>query len=111
MHGRIPIVTVAEHLEGVGHVFANQLNENAKNFAEFRIIPELNHHLMEGLQFPDSNALNLLFVMIHSDLYLSSNQRRFELTEQVIEKNKIEFREYTLESKTKIEQVFEMLLF
>lgn len=111
MHGRLPIVTVAEHLEGVGHVFANQINENAKNFAEFRVIPELNHHLMEGLQFPDSNALNLLFVTIKSQLYLKSNQRRMELTQEVIEKNKIEYREYMVESATKIEQVFELLLF
>ncbi|GAG94380.1 unnamed protein product, partial [marine sediment metagenome] len=44
---RIPIITVAEHLEGVAHVFANQLNENAKTYSEYRVVPEINHHLME----------------------------------------------------------------
>lgn len=111
MFGRTPVVTVAEHLEGVAHVFANQLNENAKNYSEYRVIPELNHHLMEGLQFPESNQLNLLFFTIHSDLYLASNSRRVELTEQVLEQNKIEFRNHTLESSTKLEQAFEFLLF
>lgn len=107
---RIPIVMVAEHLEGVAHVFANQLNENAKTYSEYRVVPELNHHLMEGLQFPSSNDTNLLFISIHSQLYVQSNQRRMDLTQQVLEKNKIEFREHTLTSVTKIEQAFELLV-
>ncbi len=109
--GQIPVVTVAEHLEGVGHVFANCLNENAKTFSEFRVVPELNHHLMEGLQFPESNHLNLVFVTIHSDLYLPHNTRRMELTEEVLEQNHIEFRTYKLESATKLEQAFELIVF
>jgi glucose/mannose-6-phosphate isomerase len=110
MHDRIPVVMIAEHLEGVAHVFANQINENAKTYSEYRVVPELNHHLMEGLQFPESNASNLLFVSVHSDLYVPGNQRRMELTEQVLEKNKIEYRELTLTSKTKLEQAFELLV-
>ncbi len=111
MLGQLPVVTAAEHLEGVAHVFANCLNENSKTYSEYRVIPELNHHLMEGLQFPESNHLNLVYVMIHSDLYLRSNQRRVELTEQVLEKNQIEFRNYKLTSQTKLEQAFELIVF
>jgi glucose/mannose-6-phosphate isomerase len=110
MFEHLPIVTVAEHLEGVGHVFANQINENAKTYSEFRVIPEINHHLMEGLQFPGSNKTDLLFTTIHSDLYLLSNQKRMKLTEQVLEKNEIEYRSIDLISPTKLEQAFEFLL-
>jgi glucose/mannose-6-phosphate isomerase len=110
MLSRIPIITVAEHLEGIGHVFANQVNENAKSYSEYRVVPELNHHLMEGLQFPESNSLNLLFITVNSDLYGASNQKRMALTEQVLEKNKIEFRQLKLESTTKLGQAFELLL-
>lgn len=110
MHGRIPVVMVAEHLEGVAHVFANQLNENAKTYSEYRVIPELNHHLMEGLQFPNANDNTLLFVSIHSDLYVPGNRRRVELTEQVLEKNKIEYRQYQLQGSTRLEQAFELLV-
>jgi glucose/mannose-6-phosphate isomerase len=110
MLGRIPVVTAAEHLEGVAHVIANQLNENAKTFSEYRVIPELNHHLMEGLQFPDTNPQNLLFVTLTSGLYMPSNQRRMTLTEQVLEQNHIEFSQHQLSGKTKLEQAFELLL-
>jgi glucose/mannose-6-phosphate isomerase len=107
---QIPVVTVAEHLEGVAHVFANCLNENAKTYSEYRVVPELNHHLMEGLQFPKSNESNLVFVTIHSDLYIASNTRRMELTEQVLEQNHVEYRSYKLESGTKLEQAFELIV-
>lgn len=110
LHGRVPVVTVAEHLEGVAHVCANQLNENAKTFSEYRVIPELNHHLMEGLQFPESNRDNLLFVTVQSDLYVKGNQRRLQLTEQVLEQNHIEYRQFQLTSSTKLEQAFELLV-
>lgn len=107
---RIPVVMAAEHLEGVAHVFANQLNENAKTYSEYRVIPELNHHLMEGLQFPESNPDNILYISIQSDLYDMHNQKRINLTQQVLEKNKVEYREFVLTRQTKMEQAFELLM-
>ena len=106
---RLPVITVAEHLEGVAHVFANQLNENSKTYSEYRVIPEMNHHLMEGLQFPESNHNNLFFFLVNSKLYLKSNQKRIKLTSQVLHKNHIESLTHTLESKTKLTQTFELL--
>jgi glucose/mannose-6-phosphate isomerase len=110
MLGRTPVIMVAEHLEGVAHVFANQLNENSKTFSEYRVIPELNHHLMEGLQFPETNGTNLLWISVCSDLYVIGNQKRITLTEQVLEKNKIEYKQYKLTSQSKLEQAFELLI-
>lgn len=107
---RIPIVVVSEHLEGMAHVFANQINENAKTFSEYRVVPELNHHLMEGLQFPDSNEHNLLFITAHSKLYNSGNQKRMTLTEQVIEKNHCAAQPINLTSATPLTQAFELLV-
>lgn len=107
----IPIVVAAEHLEGNAHVLANQINENAKNYSEFRIIPELNHHLLEGLQYPGSNEHILFFFMVESELYLPSIRRRFELTVEAIEKQNIRVRTHKLTAKTKFEQCFEMLMF
>lgn len=106
---KIPVVTVSEHLEGAAHVFANQLHENAKTFAEYRVIPELNHHLMEGLVFPENADTTLEFLTIHSDLYHRQNQLRMTLTEEVIERSNLEFVSHQLESESKIAQVFELV--
>jgi glucose/mannose-6-phosphate isomerase len=106
---KIPVVTVAEHLEGAAHVFSNLLNEVAKTFAEYRVVPELNHHLMEGLQFPESSDAVLEFITFHSSLYHKQNQLRMQLTEEVIDRNGLEFLSHHMESTTKIGQVFEFI--
>ncbi len=111
MKDRIPVIVVAEHLEGVGHVFANQINENAKNYSEYRVIPELNHHLMEGLQFPEKNEDTLFFLMTHSNLYNQHNTTRMNLTAEVLEKHEINFKTFDLTSNTKLAQAFELMVF
>lgn len=108
--GQIPIITAAEHLEGVSHVMANQLNENSKTYSEFRVIPEIHHHLMEGLQFPHSNDRTLAFFLVESDLYLEKNQLRMKLTAEVVNKNQVESLSHQLQAKTKLAQAFELLV-
>ena len=49
---KYPYYIVSEFLTGVGNAIANQTNETAKSISSFRVIPELNHHLMEGLKNP-----------------------------------------------------------
>ena len=108
---RIPILTVAEHLEGVAHVFANQLNENAKTYSEYRVVPEINHHLLEGLKYPVNRDDMLFFFTVLSKLYLPGNSKRMLLTQEVLQKNNIEFQTLELTSETKLEQAFELLTF
>ncbi len=98
------------HLAGSVHTAANQLNENAKHFGGSFLIPELNHHLIEGLQYPKTNAENLAFIMIESKLYDKKVQKRFEVTKEVLKKNKIFFAVYTCVSKTKLHQAMECLV-
>lgn len=100
----------SSHLAGSVHTAANQLNENAKHFGGSFLIPELNHHLIEGLQYPKSNSENLAFVLIESKLYDKKVQKRFEVTKEVLKKNKILFTSYTCLSKTKLLQAMECLV-
>lgn len=109
--GRIPVLIAAEHLEGGAHVFQNQLNENSKSYAEMRIIPELNHHLMEGLQFPQELDKNLFFLLFASNLYHERTQRRFEVTGDVLERAEIDNATVLIDSASPLEQNFEVIAF
>ncbi len=111
MLDKLPVIVVAEHLEGVAHVLANQLNENAKTYSEYRVIPEMNHHLMEGLQFPETNVHDLLFVSVESQLYSSQNAKRMKLTQEVLTKHALDHSAVSLKSESKLGQAFELLLF
>lgn len=108
---RYPYYLVAEHLTAVGNAVANQTNETAKSISSFRVIPELNHHLMEGLKFPTAHRKMALFILFYSPLYSAPIQKRFTITKDVIEQNKIETVWHELKGKTKLEQVFELMGF
>ena len=108
---RVPVLVAAEHLEGAVHVFQNQLNENPKCYAEYRVIPELNHHLMEGLRFPEDLDKNLFFILFGSSLYHPRTQKRFQVTQKVLEQAGIESMEIALEVSSRLEQVFEVITF
>ncbi len=111
MLGRMPVLVGAEHLEGALHVFNNQLNENAKTYSEYRILPEINHHLLEGLRFPTENDKYLYFVLFQSPLYHERTQRRVEVTQDVVERANIDSTTLAIDSVTRLEQAFEVITF
>ncbi|MCR4312686.1 MAG: hypothetical protein NUV58_00355, partial [Candidatus Roizmanbacteria bacterium] len=108
---KYPYYIVSEFLTGVGNSIANQTNETAKSISSFRIIPELNHHLMEGLKNPKESVKNSLFIFFFSKLFSTSIQKRFLITKEVVEKNGIETLWYELKGQNKVEQAFELMIF
>src|SRR5438034_1194121 len=82
---KIPVIFSAEHLSGSAQIFRNQFNETSKAFSAFYLVPDLNHHLMEGLQFPKESKLN--FIFLNSKNYSEKIQKRMELTLDVVKQN------------------------
>ncbi len=106
---RRPILVGAQFLAGALHTATNQFNENAKTFADYKLLPEINHHLLEGLQFPTSNQLDHLFLLFNSKLYHPRIQKRVTLTQQAIEEQEIQTLAINLVSETKLSQIFELI--
>lgn len=107
LHGTIPLIFAAEHLKGNAHIIRNQLNETAKSFASFSQLPELNHHLMEGLKNPQERKLAILFLT--SEHYSQILKKRIELTKDVVGKNGVNWVEY--KAKTKNAEALNVLSF
>lgn len=105
------ICVASGHLAGNAHVCVNQLNENAKRFGAYFLIPELNHHLLEGMLFPRSNPKNLAFLFLESKLYDARAQKRYAITKEVLNKNHIAHFSYTCGARTMLEQAFEAIIF
>ncbi len=108
---KIIILVGAEHLAGSLRVFRNQLQETAKNFADFYLLPELNHHLMEGLSFPKTNPQNLLFLFFDSRLYSPKIGKRMTITKDVVNQNQIPVLSFECLAEDKLSQAFEAILF
>lgn len=83
---RIPIIICAEHLAGNAQIIRNQFNETSKAFSAYYLVPDLNHHLMEGLQFPKDSKL--YFMIFQTKNYSAKIQKRMGLTQEVISENK-----------------------
>ena len=107
VQGSIPVIFAAEFLEGNAHIMRNQFNETSKSFSAFSELPELNHHLLEGLKNPTDKKL--ITIMIASSLYSQVLKKRVSLTEDVISKNSIEKQHIDALGTTKLSQVLTVL--
>ncbi len=105
---KIPIIICAEHLSGNAQIIRNQFNETSKVFSAYYLVPDLNHHLMEGLQFPKDSKL--YFLLFQSKNFSPKIQKRMELTREVISQNKQIAEWIPLEGKTIYEDFTIMLL-
>lgn len=99
----------SQHLSGSAHVAANQMNENGKRFGGYFLIPELNHHLLEGMLYPKSNKANLLVILFESDNYSPRIAKRFRITEKILKDNGIRFE--TVKFSGRGNQAMEALVF
>lgn len=97
----------AEFMRGFVNGFANQMNETAKNISDFRYIPELNHHLLEGLKHPDTLHINGLFIFLESTLYSPKIQQRFDITKDVVNQQHVKTDSYVFTGTTPMAQVLE----
>jgi len=106
---KMVFIVVSGFLQGNAHIFANQLNETAKQFAAYFVLPEIDHHLLEGLTFPKSSKKDMVFLFFESGKYHTQTQKRYALTRQIIKKNNIKTITYKLNSDNKLAQAAEML--
>ncbi len=102
-----PILVTSSFLKGFGNGFANQINETAKMISDIRHIPELNHHLMEGLKHPETLHQNGLFVFFLSKLYSQKVQKRYTITKDVVTKQNVATHVIELTGATKLAQLLE----
>lgn len=109
LYGTIPVIFSSQMFQGNAHIMRNQFNETSKSFSTFSPIPELNHHLMEGLANPKGKKLCILFLTssLDSDLI----KRRTQLTKDVISKNEIKEITYDAHGADKISQMLDFLAF
>lgn len=106
-YNKIPIIFAAEHLSGNAQILRNQFNETSKAFSSFFLIPDLNHHLMEGLQFPKDAPLH--FIILRSSNYSEKINKRVDLTATVVKQNGYPVHEFTTSGQTFYDDFLEAL--
>lgn len=105
----IPVIFAAEHLSGNAQILRNQFNETSKTFSAYYLVPDLNHHLMEGLAFPKDAPVT--FFTINSKNYSEKIQKRMMLTTEVVTQNHRDIIEFNTTGSTVFEDFVEVLLY
>jgi len=109
--GKIAVIVSAEHLAANGHILQNQIHEGPKQFCAAFPLPELNHHLMEGLRFPAGASDKIVFLFLGSKLYSKKLKKRMEITQQVVAKQGYQHIYWEPASENKLTQALETLAF
>lgn len=106
---KLPILIGAEFIIPCLCIFQHQINENGKQLAYYFDIPELNHHLLEGLGFPLFNTNNLCFFFADSDFLGGRNRERISVTKNVIIRRELKMESFLLSATSRLGQIFELL--
>jgi glucose/mannose-6-phosphate isomerase len=89
LHGRIPVIVGADVLEVAARRWAGQVAENAKQWALFGALPEVNHNLIVGFSGP-AIARDALYVLhLDSAAVHERSRLRIALTGNELDANGI----------------------
>jgi glucose/mannose-6-phosphate isomerase len=84
--GRLPIVYGAGFLAAVANRWKTQLNENAKHWAFFEELPELNHNAVVGFGIPEIARENGIVVMLRSEMDSRRIHERWAVTQELLDR-------------------------
>ena len=84
LHEHLSVVYGAGHLSQVARRWKGQFNENAKAWAFFEQLPEMNHNALAGTQFPPDLAEKIVTVTLTSSLDHPRTRVRFQITQEIL---------------------------
>ncbi len=107
---KAPLVIGADILSANAHIFSNQLNESAKSYAAYHLLPEMNHHLLEGLAIPATISQNMCAIFLQSSLFSPEINNRYKVTQKVFDRQKINYLTYSISGTDPLAASLELLL-
>lgn len=111
-HQRHALVFIsANHLTGVADSAKNMINESAKTFSASFEIPDLNHHFLDGLVFPEDLKDKLKFIILNSSYYPEAISNRIKLTQEILIKQKYQVSVIKPETPSIVGETIESLVF
>ncbi len=111
LYGRQIWLVGPDCLNGNLHILRNQLNETAKNLANYLTVPELNHYAMEGLSFPTNLPETMIILSFKIKGLPERLERRLYLTDKIFKQNKLPVLTYEAKSSSHLGAALEILAF
>ena len=109
--GQTPVVYGAGFLAAAANRWKTQFNENAKNWAFFDRLPELNHNAVVGLGIPDVARDHNAVVMLRSELDPERIAERWEVTGELLAREGVTVEEVWGRGRSKLSQMLSLIHF
>ena len=111
MLGKAIAIYGGDTLGGSARRWKQQINENSKHLAFCGEIPEMNHNMLLGLEFPRDSVRNLMWLLLESDLDHEKNIKRLRATKEAGENAGVTAEIIRARGKHKLSQVFSSIHF
>jgi glucose/mannose-6-phosphate isomerase len=109
--GRLPVVYGAGFLAAAANRWKTQFNENAKHWAFFEALPELNHNAVVGFSLPQVVRDNGLVLMLRSGLDSQRIQERWDVTRELLNREGVVAEEVHGRGESALAQMLSLIHF
>ena len=111
VHGGLPVVYGAGFLTATANRWKTQFNENAKNWAAYETLPELNHNAVVGLGIPEVAREHILVVALRSALDSVRIAERWDVTAQLLDREGVSAEQVWGRGEGKLAQILSLIHF
>lgn len=108
---RLPVIYGAGFLSTVANRWKTQINENSKHWAFFEEMSELHHNAVVGLGIPQSTRDQVTVLMLRSDQDHPRVQMRWDVTEELLEREKVTFETLQGRGESKLAHMLSLIHF
>jgi len=109
--GRIPVVFGAGVMGVMARRVKDQWNENAKNWAHYDVMSELNHNAVVGFPHPVIAREAQVVLLLRSRRDNPRHRVRFDVTKELLDRAQIPSKELRFEGSSMLSEVLQMTYF
>ncbi|MDY0020369.1 MAG: bifunctional phosphoglucose/phosphomannose isomerase [Anaerolineae bacterium] len=109
LEGRLPVIYGSAFLSAVARRWKTQINENAKQWAIWDELSELNHNAVIGFGLPDKVREQATAVFVRSPLDHPRIKVRWDVTRELLEQVEIPVHEVTGEGQSTLSQMLTLI--
>ena len=111
LYGRIPVVFGAGAMGVMARRVKDQWNENAKNWAHYDVMSELNHNAVVGFPHPPIARDAQTVLLLRSRRDNVRHQVRFDATKELLDRAQIPHRDLQFDGESLLSEILQMTYF
>jgi len=109
--GKIPVIYGAAVMGVMARRVKDQLNENAKNWAHFDVMSELNHTAVVGFPHPPIARDAQVVVLLRSERDNPRHKLRSDVTKELLDRSQIPHKDLQFDGGSLLSEVLQMTYF